>query len=85
MNAEKRYPWADRIIELHHLLPLSSPVRVGTEKTSIKDVVGVCPSCHRAIHKFYSNWFKTNGVKDFHNYEEARQVYDDAKREIVLT
>lgn len=85
MDTEKRYPWADRIIELHHLLPLCSPVRVDAGKTSIKDIAGICPSCHRATHKFYSKWLKTSGLKDFQNYEEARYVYNKAKQEIVLT
>ncbi len=84
MDTKKRYPWTDRIIELHHLLPLCSPVRVDTEKTSIKDVAGVCPSCHRATHKFYSKWLKTSGLNDFQNYEEARYVYNEAKQGVIL-
>ncbi len=84
MDTLQRYPWVDRIIELHHLLPLSSPVRVETGKTSLKDIVGVCPSCHRATHKFYSRWLKGNGLKDFQNYEEARHIYQEAKKEIFL-
>jgi hypothetical protein len=84
IDTEKRYPWADRIIELHHLLPLCSPVRVDAGKTSIKDIAGMCPSCHRATHKFYSKWLKSNGLKDFKSYEEALNVYNEAKREIVL-
>ena len=85
LDTEKRYPWADRIIELHHLLPLGSPVRVDTGKTSIKDIVGVCPSCHRATHKYYGKWLKSSGLKDFQNYDEARYVYTKAKQEIVLS
>ena len=84
MDTIKRYPWADRIIELHHLLPLASPVKVETGKTSIKDIVGVCPSCHRATHKFYSRWLSEKGRKDFQSYEEAKHVYEVAKQEIVL-
>lgn len=84
MDTLKRYPWADRIIELHHLLPLSSPVRVESGKTSIKDIAGICPSCHRATHKFYSKWLKQNGRNDFNTYEEARQIYNKAKQEIIL-
>lgn len=84
MDTAKRYPWAERVIELHHLLPLSSPVRVDAGTTSIKDIVGVCPSCHRAVHKFYNQWLKTSRVSDFQSYEEARSVYQTAKSEIVL-
>ena len=79
-----RYPWADHVIELHHLLPLASPVRVGNQTTSLKDLVGLCPSCHRATHKFYSKWFKENKVKDFASHEQAINVYNDIKKQIVL-
>jgi hypothetical protein len=85
MDTKERYPWTDRIIELHHLLPLCSPVRVDTGKTSIKDIAGVCPSCHRATHKFYSKWLRNSGLKDFQNYEEARYVYSEAKQQVVLS
>ncbi len=85
MDTEKQYPWADRLIELHHLLPLCSPVRVDEKATSTKDIVGICPSCHRATHKFYSKWLKDNGLKDFQSHEEAKYVYTKAKQEIVLT
>lgn len=85
MDTEKRYPWAKHIIELHHLLPLSSPVKVDSGKTSIKDIVGVCPTCHRATHKYYSKWLNAKGFKDFQSYEEALYVYNEAKQQIVLT
>jgi hypothetical protein len=84
MDTVKRYPWVDRIIELHHLLPLSSPARVDGGKTSIQHIVGVCPSCHRATHKFYNNWLKNKAVQDFQNYEEARLVYQEAKQKIFI-
>lgn len=84
MDTTLKYPWADRLIELHHLLPLSSPIRVEAGTSSLKDVVGICPSCHRATHKFYAKWIKTNAAKDFYSYDEAQQVYNQAKQEIVL-
>ncbi len=84
MDTVRKYPWSDRLVELHHLLPLSSPVRVATNATSIRDVVGLCPSCHRATHKYYSKWLKLNGTDDFQNHEEARRVYGEAKREVAL-
>lgn len=84
MDTLKRYPWADRVVELHHLLPLASPIRVEKKSSSLKDLVGLCPSCHRATHKFYSKWFRDNGVKDFRDYPEARNVYSLAKDNIVL-
>jgi hypothetical protein len=84
MDTAKKYPWVDRLVELHHLLPLSSPVRVTASATSTKDVVGLCPSCHRATHKYYSKWLNDKGASDFENHEEARHVYIETKRGIVL-
>lgn len=78
------YPWTDHVIELHHLLPLASPVRVESTGTSLNDLVGICPSCHRATHKYYSLWFRQNNVRDFRSYEEAYQVYLNTKNSIVL-
>lgn len=84
LDTAKKYPWTPHVIELHHLLPLASPVRVETGTTSIKDLVGLCPSCHRATHRYYSVWFKKNKVKDFRNYAEAVAVYEEAKAKIVV-
>ena len=83
MDTVARYPWTDHVIELHHLLPLCSPVRVEKGTTSVKDIVGLCPSCHRATHKYYSYWFKKNTLKDFRSYAEAAGVYNEAKSKIV--
>lgn len=83
-DTARRYPWASHVIELHHLLPLSSPVRVEKGTTSLKDLVGLCPSCHRATHLYYSTWFKKRGVKDFSSYTEAVGVFHQAKSQIVL-
>lgn len=84
LDTTAKYPWADRIIELHHLLPLSSPIRFESESSTLKDLVGLCPTCHRATHKFYTKWLKTNSLKDFRTYDEARNVYQQAKSTIVL-
>lgn len=84
MDTCRRYPWTARLIELHHLLPLASPIRVETAKTSVKDLVGLCPSCHRATHRYYSNWLKKSGLPDFRTYAEARGVYGEARAKIVL-
>lgn len=83
-DTSHKYPWSPHVIELHHLLPLSSPIRVESGTTSLKDLVGLCPTCHRATHKYYSGWLKQNGLKDFRNYIEAKAVYSDAKSRIVL-
>jgi hypothetical protein len=79
MATLKDYPWVNRLIELHHLLPLSSPIKVEASTTSLKDVVGVCPSCHRATHRYYSAWLKKNGADDFSDRSQAIYVYGLAK------
>lgn len=84
MDTRERYPWAERLVELHHLLPLSSPVRVEKGATSLHDLVGLCPSCHRATHKFYTNWLRDHGQKDFSSHAEAINVYQTARDAIVI-
>ena len=79
-----KYPWTDHVIELHHLLPLSSPVRVESLKTSLSDLVGLCPSCHRATHRYYSIWFKSQGVNDFGSHAQAKMVYEEVKMKVVI-
>jgi hypothetical protein len=82
LDTAHKYPWASHVIELHHLLPLSSPIRVEQNITSLKDLVGLCPSCHRATHKFYSRWFSDMKLKDFSSYEQAMDVYNSAKAQV---
>ncbi|WP_310610526.1 hypothetical protein [Limnohabitans sp.] len=82
LDTAHKYPWANHVIELHHLLPLSSPIRVEQNITSLKDLVGLCPSCHRATHKFYSKWFAETKLKDFSSYEQAMDVYNSAKAQV---
>lgn len=79
MNTASVYPWTDGILELHHLLPLSSPVQVGTRETSIDDIVALCPTCHRSVHTYYRQWLKQEDKNDFSSKEEAIQVYNEAK------
>lgn len=83
MNTVKHYPWVTKLVELHHLLPLSSPIRVESEATSLKDLVGLCPSCHRAIHRYYSFWLKDQNKKDFESRKEAHDVYKLATNNFV--
>lgn len=80
LDTHAKYPWTDFVLEIHHLLPLSSPVRVEAEKTSIKDLVALCPNCHRATHAYYRGWLKTNNLDDFRDYPEAKSVYIEAKQ-----
>jgi hypothetical protein len=48
----------------------------------LKDLVGLCPSCHRATHKYYSKWFAEKKMKDFESYEQALNVYNSAKSNV---
>jgi hypothetical protein len=77
------YPWTGNLLEVHHLLPLSAPVRAELRKTSVADLVGLCPTCHRATHSFYKQWLRGNGAEDFADKEHARSVYDQARRSVV--
>lgn len=83
MHVKEKYPWADYMLDLHHLLPLSSVVRISNMGTSLKDLVGLCPSCHRAIHTYYRKWLKANNQDDFINKQEAMAVYLEAVRGIT--
>jgi len=81
VDTYKSYPWTERILDLHHLLPLSSGTRVENDGTTFNDLRPVCPSCHRAIHRFYDNWLKEKSLKDFRNATEALGVYKHMKTE----
>ncbi|MBD2552965.1 HNH endonuclease [Limnothrix sp. FACHB-708] len=79
LDTTKTYPWTTRILDLHHLLPLSSGTRVENHGTTFEDVVPVCPNCHRAIHRFYDTWLDENEKIDFKDTKEARDVYQRMK------
>lgn len=79
LDTKKTYPWTNRILDLHHLLPLSSGTRVEGRSTTFNDLVPVCPNCHRAIHGYYDSWLDTNNRKDFVNGDEAKNVYQEIK------
>ncbi len=81
LDTAKTYPWTGRIIDLHHLLPLSSGTRVEQSGTTFDDLVPVCPNCHRAIHRFYDVWLGENNKKDFKDTKEARAVYQEMKNQ----
>ena len=83
MHIQQKYPWVDYMLDLHHLLPLASVVRISNEGTSLDDMVGLCPSCHRAIHAYYRKWLKSNNLDDFRSKQEAMSVYLEAVREIA--
>lgn len=83
-NTRLRYPWTDNLLEIHHLLPLSSAITVTGEGTSLKDVVGLCPNCHRSVHIFYKRWFEENFLNDFSSKDQAREVYQSARETIQV-
>lgn len=78
-----KYPWTDYLIEIHHLLPLSSTVAISNRGTSLADIVGLCPSCHRAVHMYYRKWLRANNQSDFRTKQEAHDVFIQATREIA--
>lgn len=83
-NTRLRYPWTNNLLEIHHLLPLSSAITVTGEGTSLEDVVGLCPNCHRSVHIFYRRWFEENLVNDFSSKDQAREVYQSAREAIQV-
>lgn len=80
-----RYPWAEKLLEIHHLLPLASTVRVATKGTSFADLVAICPNCHRAVHARYTVYLRSVRRPDFLNKAEAVEVYSRAKGEARFT
>ncbi len=79
-----RYPWTVNILEIHHLLPLGSPVSIQKkEGTSLSDLVAVCPNCHRAVHRFYKNWLTVSGRNDFEGHDQAKSLYEEAKSKVA--
>ena len=79
MDTANAYPWVDRVLDVHHLLPLCSGARTSKDGTLLDDLVALCPTCHRAVHRYYDKWLKDSGKKDFVDAEEAKVVYDEAK------
>lgn len=53
----------DYIIDIHHLKPIAKGERI----TSIEDVKGLCPNCHRFVHS----------IKDFENksWDEIKEIF----------
>jgi hypothetical protein len=73
------YPWTTNLLEVHHLLPLSSPLRVDSTMTSLEDLVPLCPNCHKATHSYYTQWLKKKRRDDFVSRKEAKSIYGEAK------
>ena len=79
------YPWSHDFIEVHHLLPLASAIRIGKQSTSLVDLVPLCPNCHRAVHYAYSKYLKNSKKEDFENPDDAKSCYESAKKEYICT
>ena len=84
VDNDRRYPWTNDLIEIHHLLPLSSSVAIQNGRTSIDDIVPLCPSCHKSVHVFYRNWLNDESAQDFLDKQQAYGVYNQAKQRIWL-
>ena len=81
LDTASSYPWTERVMDLHHLLPLCSGTRVESGGTTFSDLVPLCPSCHRAVHRYYDNWFREIGRRDFDSRDEAVGVYSNMKQQ----
>lgn len=79
MDTSRSYPWATRVLDVHHLLPLCSSARTSKQGTLLDDLVAVCPTCHRGVHRYYDDWLKNAAQRDFIDAEEAKCVYEEAK------
>ncbi|NLB81026.1 MAG: HNH endonuclease, partial [Clostridiaceae bacterium] len=71
MDVSEKYPWTDYMLDIHHLLPLASSLAITTRGTSLQDIVGLCPTCHRSIHIYYTKWLRANGQDAFRSRTEA--------------
>ena len=84
LDTHAKYPWTERVLDMHHVLPLASGTRVDSQKgTLLDDLVALCPTCHRSLHRYYENWLSHKGRQDFASKNEARKVYEEAVQAIV--
>ena len=81
MDTRAIYPWTSKVLDIHHVLPLCSGARTSTQGTVLKDLVANCPTCHRAVHRYYDVWLNESGQSDFADADEARFVYGEAKKD----
>lgn len=84
VNMTHRYPWTSYLIEMHHILPLSAGIAISTKGTSLDDLIGLCPSCHRSVHLFYKSWLDNKHKDDFIDKVEAKEVYLQAKERMAV-
>lgn len=78
------YPWTVDLLEVHHLLPLSSSIALLEGDTSLKDLVALCPNCHKSVHVYYRNWLRQYDVDDFPSKDHAFQAYTEAKKLVII-
>ena len=83
-NMTYKYPWTSYLIEMHHILPLSSSLAISSKGTSMEDLLGLCPSCHKSVHLYYKTWLDSNSKDDFSGKIEAKDVYLQAKDRMVV-
>ncbi len=84
LNTHLKYPWVDKVLDVHHILPLSSGTRVDSRQgTILDDLVAICPTCHRAIHRYSDLYLKKSSKKDFDNRDEALNIYIEFKKKII--
>jgi len=81
-NTSEKYPWTEYLLDIHHLLPLSSSITITLTGTSLANIVGLCPNCHRSLHIYYSDWLRNARQDDFTSPSEALSVYNSAKKEL---
>ena len=79
MDTRAKYPWTTSVLDVHHLLPLCSGARTSLQGTVLEDLVANCPTCHRAVHRYYDVWLQKEGQSDFADADETRLVYNQAK------
>ena len=83
-DTHAKYPWTDRVLDMHHILPLSSGTRVDSQAgTLLEDLIAICPTCHRSVHRYYDQYLKAGDKADFSDKKEARRIYEDARMSIV--
>lgn len=78
-DMNRAYPWTIDLLEVHHLLPLSSSIALLEGDTSLRDLVALCPNCHKSVHVYYRNWLRESSLDDFPSKVHANQVYVEAK------
>jgi 5-methylcytosine-specific restriction endonuclease McrA len=81
LDTNASFPWVDKVLDVHHLLPLASGTRTENAGTVLSDLVPLCPTCHRAVHRYYDKYLTDHARKDFLDVVEARATYDQAKKD----